>query len=56
MYLDAYYSGDWTKAKKFCKELMKEESDLKHYYELMMERLEEGLPPNWDGTYHATSK
>ena len=56
MYLDAYYSGDWTKAKKFCKELMKEEGDLKHYYELMMERLEEGLPPNWDGTYHATSK
>ena len=56
MYLDAYYSGDWTKAKKFCKELMKEESDLKHYYELMLERLEEGLPPNWDGTYHATSK
>jgi len=56
MYLDAYYSGDWTKAKKFCKELMQEEGDLKHYYELMMERLEEGLPPNWDGTYHATSK
>ena len=56
IYLDAYYSGDWTRAKKFCKELMQEEGDLKHYYELMMERLEEGLPPNWDGTYHATSK
>jgi adenylate cyclase len=56
MYLDAYYSGDWTRAKKFCKELMQNDSELKHYYELMMERLEEGLPPNWDGTYHATSK
>jgi adenylate cyclase len=56
MYLDAYYSGDWTRAKKLCKELMQEDSELKHYYELMMERLEEGLPPNWDGTYHATSK
>jgi adenylate cyclase len=56
MYLDAYYSGDWTRAKKFCKELMQNNSELKHYYELMMERLEEGLPPNWDGTYHATSK
>jgi adenylate cyclase len=56
MYLDAYYSGDWTRAKKFCKELMQNDSELKHYYELMLERLEEGLPPNWDGTYHATSK
>jgi adenylate cyclase len=56
MYLDAYYSGDWIRAKKFCKELMQNDSELKHYYELMMERLEEGLPPNWDGTYHATSK
>jgi adenylate cyclase len=56
MYLDAYYSGDWTRAKKFCNELMQEDGALKHYYELMMERLEEGLPPNWDGTYHATSK
>jgi adenylate cyclase len=56
MYLDAYYSGDWTKAKKYCKQLMQETGDLSHYYELMMERLEEGLPPNWDGTYHATSK
>jgi adenylate cyclase len=56
MYLDAYYSGDWTKAKKLCKELIDSETEIKHYYELMLERMEEGLPANWDGTYHATSK
>jgi len=56
MYLDAYYSGDWEKAKEFCKNLIKEETELKHYYELMLERMEEGLPANWDGTYRATSK
>ena len=56
MYLDAYYRGDWTRAKKICKELIDSETDVKHYYELMLERMEEGLPANWDGTYRATSK
>jgi adenylate cyclase len=56
MFLDAYYSGDWETAKDHCKTLIEEETELKHYYELMLERLEEGVPPNWDGTYHATSK
>jgi len=56
MFLDAYYSGDWTNAKVICRKLIEEKTELKHYYELMLERLEEGLPPNWDGTYHATSK
>jgi adenylate cyclase len=56
MFLDAYYSGDWTNAKVICRKLIEEKTELQHYYELMLERLEEGLPPNWDGTYHATSK
>jgi adenylate cyclase len=56
MYLQAYYRGDWTRAKKICKELIDSETDVKHYYELMLERMEEGLPANWDGTYRATSK
>jgi adenylate cyclase len=55
-YLDAYYSGDWTRAKRLCAKLIDNSTELKHYYELMMERMNEGLPPNWDGTYHATSK
>jgi adenylate cyclase len=56
MYLDAYYRGDWTRAKKICKELIDSDTDVKHYYELMLERMEEGLPANWDGTFRATSK
>ena len=58
-YLDAYYSGDWKKAIKLCQELMDGDSTtnpLKHYYELMLERLKQGKPSNWDGVYHATSK
>jgi hypothetical protein len=30
--------------------------DIKHYYELMIERMEGGVPANWTGTYVATSK
>jgi adenylate cyclase len=55
-YLDAYYAGDWKKAQKLAEELMTEDSPLSHYYELMIERLKEGVPSDWDGTYHATSK
>jgi adenylate cyclase len=58
MYLDAYYRGDWTRAKKICRDLISNNKtpELNHYYELMLERMEEGLPANWDGVYHATSK
>jgi adenylate cyclase len=58
MYLDAYYSGDWTRAKKLCQDLIskKKTPELNQYYQLMLQRMEEGLPPNWNGVYHATSK
>jgi adenylate cyclase len=57
-YLDAYYSGDWKKAMKLCQDLISETTtpDLNQYYTLMLERLEQGKPNNWDGVYHATSK
>jgi adenylate cyclase len=56
-YLNAYYSGDWKKALKLCNELVIDgNSELKHYYELMSERISQGKPSNWDGVYHATSK
>jgi hypothetical protein len=29
---------------------------IKGYYENMIERLQEGKPDNWDGTFRATSK
>ena len=56
-YLKEYYRGNWKAAIKWARSLIEEpEVDIKHYYELMIERMEEGLPANWDGTYRATSK
>jgi adenylate cyclase len=56
-YLKQYYAGNWTQAIKISKKLsVHNDVDIKHYYELMVERMEEGLPANWDGTYIATSK
>jgi len=56
-YLKEYYRGDWKKAIKWAKELEKDTNvDIKDYYHNMIERMEEGLPSNWDGTYRATSK
>jgi adenylate cyclase len=56
IYLTAYYRGDWTRAVKSCEKLIKLDNELKHYYENMLERMNQGLPANWDGTYRATSK
>jgi adenylate cyclase len=56
-YLKEYYRGDWSKAIDWAKKMINNDDvTIKHYYELMIERLEEGLPANWDGTYRATSK
>ena len=56
-YLKEYYRGNWKTAIKWARSLLEEpEVNIKHYYELMIERMEEGLPANWDGTYRATSK
>ncbi|CAB4241817.1 CHD domain containing protein [uncultured Caudovirales phage] len=55
-YLQAYYRGDWARAIKQCEKLIKEDTELTKYYEAMLERMNEGLPANWDGTYRATSK
>jgi hypothetical protein len=30
--------------------------EMREYYDKMIERLEQGKPETWDGTYHATSK
>ena len=55
-FLDAYYDGRWEEAIKIAEDAIKEESPLEKYYTAMIERLREGKPDNWDGTYHATSK
>ena len=56
IYLTAYYRGDWTRAQRTCEKLIAENNELRHYYENMLDRMKQGLPANWDGTYKATSK
>ena len=56
-YLKEYYRGNWQSAIMWARKLVNnDEVTIKHYYELMVERMEDGLPANWSGTYHATSK
>jgi hypothetical protein len=56
-YLKEYYRGNWKRAHLWARKLVNRgEETIKHYYELMMERMEEGVPANWDGTFRATSK
>jgi adenylate cyclase len=56
-YIKEYYRGNWDKAIKWAKGLSEDDSvTIKQYYLNMIERMEEGLPANWDGTYRATSK
>lgn len=56
-YLKEYYRGNWPKAIGWAQKLVNnDEVTVKHYYELMIERMQQGLPADWDGTYRATSK
>ena len=56
-YRKEYIRGNWKEAIVWAKKMVNNDDvDIKHYYELMIERMEGGLPANWDGTYHATSK
>jgi adenylate cyclase len=55
-FLDLYYAGQWKKALTIiplCKNVAPE---LEHYYDAMAERLTQGVPDTWNGTYVATSK
>jgi adenylate cyclase len=55
-FLELYYAGQWKKALTIiplCKNVAPE---LEHYYDAMAERLEQGCPATWNGTYVATSK
>ena len=55
-FLDRYYAGNWDDAIRsiyYCKNASPE---MIPYYDAMLERLQEGKPENWDGTYRATSK
>ena len=51
-----YYEGKWDESLRIAKQEVKNNKEMSHYYELMVERLEEGKPNDWYGTYVATSK
>ena len=56
-FLKAYYRGDWRRATEWAQDiLMEPKVTIKDYYRNMIERMDEGLPANWDGVYRATSK
>jgi len=58
--LSDYRHQNWDNAIQLATSLMKYNSELKKYYEAMIERVNElrqtNLPVSWDGVYRATSK
>lgn len=56
-YLACYYSGNWSEAMFFAKQLEVDGPvEMRHYYTNMIERMSDGVPETWDGTFRATSK
>ena len=56
-FLKEYYRGNWKDAMRWARNMVNNDDvTIKDYYAQMIERLEQGLPANWDGTYRATSK
>ena len=56
-YKKEYIRGNWKRAQLHARKLIaNDEVTIKHYYELMIERMEQGKPDDWSGTYKATSK
>ena len=55
-FLDLYYRGQWLKALAVISNCIKANPNMEKYYAAMADRLAEGVPSNWSGTYHATSK
>jgi len=56
VFLYYYYEGVWDEALRVARKEVVNNKAMSHYYELMIERLEQGKPENWSGTYVATSK
>jgi adenylate cyclase len=55
-FLDLYYAGQWKKAAVLIPLCKTATPELEHYYDAMADRLSEGKPDDWMGTYKATSK
>jgi adenylate cyclase len=56
-YRKEYTRGNWKAAIKWAKMMVNDDTvTIKEYYAKMIDRMEDGLPANWTGTYVATSK
>jgi adenylate cyclase len=56
-YLKEYYRGNWKRAIEWAQELIDDPKvTIQDYYHEMIVRMDQGLPPQWDGVYRATSK
>ena len=55
-FLDLYYRGQWLKALAMIPGCINASPNMEKYYGAMADRLAQGVPANWDGVYHATSK
>jgi adenylate cyclase len=55
-FLSEYYAGNWDEATLIAEEAARKNKELKKYYEAMIDRMKEGKPEDYDGTYRATSK
>lgn len=55
-FLFLYYGGNWKQAIQIAELAIKKGTCLEKYYKSMIERLKEGCPKDWDGTFRATSK
>jgi hypothetical protein len=56
-YKKEYTRGNWKRATEWALELIDDKDvTIKDYYHKMIERMNQGLPANWDGTFRATSK
>jgi hypothetical protein len=55
-FLSEYYLGNWDEAILIAERAVNTNKELKKYYEAMIDRMKEGKPSDWNGTYKATSK
>ena len=56
-FLQLYREGKWETAQKFASDLKKcWQGELNNYYDMMIERMKEEVPTNFDGVYRAQSK
>lgn len=51
-----YYEGKWEESIRIAKQQISAKSEMSEYYTLMLERLDQGKPKDWNGVYKATSK